>query len=43
MKGLFPPVFYAGMFFALSPHLPALFFTHLYADGSDGFQTYWDM
>ena len=43
MKTLFPPILYATMFFALSPHLPARFFTHLFADAGDGFQTYWDM
>jgi hypothetical protein len=43
MKTLFPPIFYAAMFFGLSPHLPSRFFTHLFADAGDGFQTYWDM
>ena len=43
MGRLLPAILYALLFFALSPHLPSRFFTHLFADASDGFQTYWDM
>ena len=43
MKKLLPLLLYALGFFALSPHLPWRFSTHLFADANDGFQTYWDM
>lgn len=43
MKKLLPLLLYALGFFALSPHLPGRFSTHLFADANDGFQTYWDM
>jgi hypothetical protein len=43
MKKVVPVFLYELAFFALSPHLPLRFSTHLFADTNDGFQTYWDM
>jgi len=43
VKKLFPVLLYAFGFVASSPHLLPRFSTHLFADGGDGFQTYWDM
>jgi hypothetical protein len=34
---------YTLLFFALSPHLPSHFSTHLFADAGDGFQNYWNI